>query len=322
VPAITDVPGLAVGHASDDEALTGCTVVLAPPGTVGGVDVRGGAPGTRETDLLDPTATVSAVHAVALCGGSAFGLAAATGVVTWLAERGIGVPTSFRSVPIVPAAVVFDLMLGRSDAFPDAAMGYAACEAAGADAREGCVGAGAGALVGKILGPQAAMKGGVGTWSETLPGGVTIGAIAVCNAFGDVIEEASGRILAGARDLAAGGFADSRRVLRAPETGRTLPSYSAENTTIAVVATNAQLTKAEANKLAQMAHDGLARTIRPVHTPLDGDTVFALATCALPAPSLTVLGELAAATLSRAIERSVLAAVRAGGVLAARDLLT
>jgi L-aminopeptidase/D-esterase-like protein len=320
MPSITDIAGITVGHAHDTDALTGCTVVLPPAGTVAAADVRGGAPGTRETDLLNPTAVVEVIHAIVLCGGSAFGLAAASGVMQWLAERGIGLPTPFRTIPIVPAAVIYDLTIGQADAFPDAQMGYAACAAAGTGVDEGCVGAGIGATVGKTLGVQTAMKGGVGTWSETLPGGVTVGALVVCNAFGDVIEEANGRILAGARDLASGELADSRRALRRPEITQVLPSYTAQNTTLAVVATDARLSKAEASKLAQMAQDGLARTIRPVHTPLDGDTVFALATGAHPAPHLAILGEIAASVVARAIERSVLTATAMGGVPAARDM--
>jgi L-aminopeptidase/D-esterase-like protein len=320
-PSIADVPGILVGHAHDDQALTGCTVVLTLDGAVGGVDVRGGGPGTRETDLLDPTANVSVVHAVALCGGSAFGLAAATGVVDWLAERDIGYPTRIRKVPIVPAAVIFDLGLGRADSWADARMGYAACQAAGSSVAEGCVGVGVGASVGKLLGMPGAVKSGVGAWSETLADGTIVGALAVCNAVGDVYDEASGRIIAGARDPQSGYFAGSMTLLRSPAFQAVVPTVlKEENTTLAVVATDARLTKAEANKLAQMAQDALARTIRPVHTPFDGDTVFALATGRRTGPSLAVLGAIAADVLARAIERCVLMATTAGGLPAARDL--
>jgi L-aminopeptidase/D-esterase-like protein len=320
-PSITDVPGIQVGHAQDDDALTGCTVVLALDGAVGGVDVRGGGPGTRETDLLDPTANVAVVHAVALCGGSAFGLAAATGVVDWLAERDIGYPTRVRKVPIVPAAVIFDLGLGRADRWADAALGYSACQAAGPSTAEGCVGVGAGASVGKLLGMAGAVKSGVGAWSETLADGTIVGALAVCNAVGDVYAEASSQIIAGARDPQHGGFAGSMSLLRSPAFQAAIPTaVSSENTTLAVVATDARLTKAEANKLAQMAQDALARTIRPVHTPFDGDTVFALATGRRAGPSLAVLGAIAADVLARAIERCVTLATGAGGLPAARDL--
>jgi L-aminopeptidase/D-esterase-like protein len=319
--AITDVPGVLVGHAQDMDALTGCTVVLTTEGATGGVDVRGGAPGTRETDLLDPTATVSVVHAIALCGGSAFGLAAAQGVVEWLHERAIGFDTRVAKVPIVPAAVIFDLGIGRADRWADAAMGYAACEAAGATLAEGCVGAGAGATVGKLLGPAGAVKSGIGAWSETLADGTTIGALAVCNAWGDIYRQADGRIIAGTRDPRHGRLIDSMALLRRRDyqmMSGTTPA--AQNTTIAVVATDARLSKAEATKLAQMAHDGLARAIRPVHTPFDGDTVFALATGRRAGPPLAILGAIAADVLARAIERGALEAIGMAGLPAARDL--
>ena len=320
-PSITDIPGILVGHAHDDQALTGCTVVLTPDGAVGGADVRGGGPGTRETDLLNPAAAVSVVHAIALCGGSAFGLAAATGVVDWLQERDIGYPTRIRKVPIVPAAVIFDLGLGRSDRWADAALGYAACEAAGPAAMEGCVGVGAGASVGKLLGGPNAVKSGVGTWSETLADGTVIGALAVCNAVGDVYDAADGRLIAGARDPQQGGFADTMALLRLPAFQHAMGgTLSGENTTLAVVATDAQLTKAEATKLAQMAQDALARTIRPVHTPFDGDVVFALSTGRRAGQHIAVLGAIAADVLARAIERSVWMASGAGGLPVARDL--
>lgn len=319
-PSITDVPGVLAGHAQDDEALTGCTVILTPEGAVGAVDVRGGAPGTRETDLLSPVATVATVHAVALCGGSAFGLAAATGVVQWLAERGIGFPTGVRNVPIVPAAVIFDLAIGSADRFADAAMGYAACNAAGATVEEGCVGVGIGATVGKIRGMQYAMKSGVGSWSERLADGVTVGALAVCNAFGDVYDERGGRLLAGVR-ADDGSLADTMALLRAmmgapPSEGMMgAPPSEGQNTTLAVVATDARLTKAEATKMAQMAQDALARTIRPVHTPFDGDTVFVLATGRRASPGLLPLGAVAVDVLARAIERSVTQAWSLGSVV-------
>lgn len=320
MPAITDVPGVLVGHAHDAEALTGCTVVLAPDGATGGVDVRGGGPATRETDLLDPSRTVDVVHAIALCGGSAFGLAAAGGVMRWLAERGKGLPTPHARVPIVPAAAIYDLAHGRADRWADADMGYAACEAAQAHVEEGCAGVGMGASVGKLLGPDRAMKGGVGTWSETLAGGVTVGALVVTNAFGDVFDEASGAVIAGTRHPERG-LVGAPALLRDPRVQQALGGFIApQNTTLAIVATDARLTKAGAQKLAQMAQDGLARTIRPVHTPFDGDAVFALATGARPAPSMLLLGSIAADVLARAVERSVRAAVSLGGLPAARDL--
>lgn len=317
--SITNVPGILVGTAEDPQALTGCTVIRAEGGAVGAVDVRGGAPGTRETDLLDPTATVSEVHAVAICGGSAFGLAAATGVMTWLREQGIGFATGIGPVPIVPAAVIFDLALGSADRFADAAMGYAACAAAGHIASEGCVGVGLGATVGKLLGPTQAMKSGVGTWSETLADGTVVGALAVCNALGNVCNE-QGTILAGARDPAGSGFADTHHLLRQPGFLNASGRPASNNTTIAVVATDAQLSKADATRLARMAQTALPRVIRPVHTPLDGDSVFVLATGRRPAPPLLVLGSIAADVLAQALIRSATEASSTGGLPAYRDL--
>ncbi len=321
LPAITDVPGVLIGHAHDPDALTGCTVVLTPDGAVGAVDVRGGGPGTRETDLLHPVSLVSEVHAVALCGGSAFGLAAANGVVDWLHAQQIGYDVGVTRVPIVPAAVIFDLRIGRSDRWADAAMGYAACEAADTTTPEGCVGAGMGATVGKILGTEAATKSGVGTWSETLADGTTIGALVICNAFGDVWRE-NGNIIAGARDLQHGRFADSMQMLRQAQIQSGFPTRTKveNNTTLAVVATDARLTKAETTKLAQMAQNALPRMIRPVHTPFDGDTVFALSVGPRPAVHLAILGSVAVDVVAHAIEQAVLQATAAGGIPAARDL--
>lgn len=320
MPSITDVPGILAGHAHDEAALTGCTVILALDGAVGAVDVRGGGPGTRETDLLNPTAMVSVVHGITLCGGSAFGLAAATGVMQWLAERDIGYPTPVRNVPIVPAAVIYDLGIGRGDRFADAALGYAACGAAGAIIEEGCLGVGIGASVGKARGMGYAMKAGVGTWSERLADGTTIGALAVCNAFGDIVAPHNNRVLAGAR-ADDGALLDTMLLLRQMEyLHESVAPPAAPNTTLAVVATDARLTKAEATKVAQMAQDALARTIRPIHTPFDGDTVFVLATGRRPAPRLTSLGSIAAEVLANAIERSVTQAWSLGGLPAARDM--
>jgi L-aminopeptidase/D-esterase-like protein len=326
-PALIDVPGIQVGHAHDEEAITGCTVVLTAAGAVCGVDVRGGAPGTRETDLLNPVASISEVHSVLLSGGSAFGAAAATGVMDWLLEHDIGYHIQVTRVPLVPAAVILDLAIGRADRWPDARMGYDACANAhtATTVAEGSVGVGMGATVGKIEGIKAAMKGGVGTWAEMLADGTIIGAMAVCNAFGDVYDEA-GNILAGVRDLEQGGFANAMHLMRQEKTLRALkrwrrvPNEAISNTTLAVVATDARLTKTEATKMAQMAQDGLSRTIRPVHTPFDGDTVFALSTGQREAPALAVLGSVAADVLARAIERCVTQATTMGGILALRDL--
>jgi L-aminopeptidase/D-esterase-like protein len=315
-----------VGHAHDSEALTGCTVVLTPTGAVGGVDVRGGGPGTRETDLLDPMAAVSEVHGVALCGGSAFGLAAATGVVEWMRQQGIGYQTPMARVPIVPAAVIFDLSIGSADRWADAQLGYAACESAGPATPEGCVGAGIGATVGKIQGFTAAVKSGVGTWSETLVDGTTVGALVVCNAFGDVWN-ADGSVLAGTRSLQGSGFAGATTMLRqehiqAMFRQRHPPGEElGQNTTLAVIATDARLTKAEATKLAQMAQDGLARAIHPIHTPFDGDSVFALSIGERTRPHMMVLGSIAADVVSHAIRRAVMQAVSMGGVPALRDVV-
>jgi len=315
--AITDVPGIKVGHADDPEALTGCTVVLCEEGAVGGVDQRGGAPGTREVDALHPLHLVQKAHAVVLSGGSAFGLDAATGAVKWLEERGVGFDVRVAKVPIVPAAILFDLGIGRADVRPDAAMGYRACQnASAARPKEGNAGAGMGCTVGKILGPGQAMKGGIGTASADLGGGVVVGAIVAVNAFGDVVE--NGKIVAGARATAErvgpihlgapGYFADTLVVMKSL-VGRTILHFArgGEDTVIGVVATNAKLTKEEANKVAQMAHDGLARTIRPAHTMLDGDTLFALATGDRSA-DVNIVGAYAAEVVAQAILNGVRAA--------------
>ena len=318
--SLTDVAGLTVGHWTDLEAATGCTVVLCDgDGAVAGVDVRGSAPGTRETDLLDPVNAVQRVHAVLIGGGSAFGLDAASGVMRWLEAHGRGVEVGPLRVPIVPAAVLFDLPVGRPDVRPDAAAGEAACEAASAaPVPQGCVGAGTGATVGKLLGFERATKSGLGSASLSLAGGVTVAALVAVNAAGDVVDPASGSVLAGPR-IPGGGFARSSEWLREhpPEIGL------GSSTTLAVVATDAELTKAEATKVARMAHDGLARTIDPVHTMLDGDTVFALATGAAGAPAdVTAVGAAAATVLALAVLAAVREATSLAGVPAVRDLAT
>ena len=325
--ALTDVPGIKVGHADDPQALTGCTVVLCEHGAVGGVDQRGGAPGTRETDLLRPMHLVQKVHAVLLAGGSAFGLDAATGVMKYLEERGIGFDARVARVPIVPAAILFDLGLGDSKVRPDAAMGYRACENASTQRpAEGNAGAGMGASVGKILGAGGAMKAGLGTASVDLGGGCVVGALAAVNALGDVVDPASGRILAGARPaklgpVRVGGdgpFADTLEVMRG-FVGKTAMRFASRaNTVIGVVATNAALTKDEANKVAQMAHDGLARAVRPAHTLFDGDTIFALST-GQKNVDVNIVGAFAAEVMAQAIVHAVLQAKAAGGLPAAAD---
>jgi len=311
--AITDIPGILVGHAQDETALTGCTVVLCEKGAVGGVDQRGGAPGTREVDALHPMHLVNKVHGVVLAGGSAFGLEAATGVMRYLEERNVGFDTHIAKVPIVPAAILFDLGIGKADVRPDAAMGYLACQnASSLPPIEGNVGAGTGATVGKILGAGQCMKSGIGTASMEIGAGVIVGALAAVNAFGDVIDPTSGQIIAGARSKeigplhigAPGYFADTLQVMQSL-IGRTILGFgSRENTVIGVVATNAKLDKEAVNKVAQMAHDGLARTIRPAHTMLDGDTIFALAT-GEHAADVNIVGAYAAEVFAQAILRAV-----------------
>ncbi len=304
--AITDVPGIRVGHITDLEARTGCTVVLCPPdGAVGGVDQRGGAPGTRETDLLRPMHMVERAHAILLAGGSAYGLDAASGVMRWLEERKIGFDVRVAKVPIVPAAVLFDLDVGRADVRPDAAMGYAACQAASdGPVAEGSVGAGTGCTVGKVLGGGKASPSGVGTASVDLGGGLVVGAIVAVNAFGDVVDPHTGQILAGVRALRGEGFADTLATLKSMVGKTALKFAGTSHTVIGVVATNARLNKEEANKMAQMAHNGLARAVRPAHTMFDGDTLFALATGAKRA-DLNLVGAYAAEVVAEAIVRAV-----------------
>lgn len=305
--AITDVAGIEVGHDSDARRPTGCSVVIAREGAIGGVDVRGAAPGTRETDLLHPGNLVPHVHAVLLAGGSAWGLDAAAGVMRWLEENEIGLDTGHGRVPIVPAAVVFDLGVGDGRIRPDAAAGHRACLAAGRSApAQGNVGAGSGALVGKLLGMAHAMKGGVGTASVSASG-YTVGALVVCNAVGDVLDPATGQVIAGARTTDGHTLQNTRDALLAGH----LPQHllAGNNTTIGVIATDAVLSKAQAQRLAQVAHDGLARSINPVHTMLDGDTLFALGTgTSGKEADMLLLATLAAEATARAVVNAVHAA--------------
>ena len=305
--SITRVAGIEVGHFTDTRRPTGCTVVMAREGAVAGVDVRGAAPGTRETDLLHPSNLVDKVHAIMLAGGSAWGLEAATGAVRWLEERGVGLDVAVGRLPIVPAAVLFDLLVGDMRIRPDAAAGYAACAAAsGADPTEGNVGAGAGAVVGKVFGIQHAMKGGVGTASVTVDG-VTVGALIACNALGDVIDPDTAQVMAGARTDDGRALRDTRRALLCGQPPQ--PLLAGTNTTIGVVATDAILTKAQAHRLAIAAHDGLARSINPVHTMSDGDTLFSLGTGrAGKSLGMMVLATMAAEATARATVRAVQAA--------------
>ncbi len=305
--SITRVAGIEVGHFTDTRRPTGCTVVMAREGAVAGVDVRGAAPGTRETDLLHPSNLVDKVHAIMLAGGSAWGLEAATGAVRWLEERGVGLDVAVGRLPIVPAAVLFDLLVGDMRIRPDAAAGYAACAAAAStDPAEGNVGAGAGAVVGKVFGIQHAMKGGVGTASVTVDG-ITVGALIACNALGDVIDPDTAQVMAGARTDDGRGLRDTRRALLRGQPPQ--PLLAGTNTTIGVVATDAILTKAQAHRLASAAHDGLARSINPVHTMSDGDTLFSLGTGrAGKSLGMMVLATMAAEATARATVRAVQAA--------------
>ena len=319
--SIIDVAGIKVGHFTDTRRPTGCTVILCEDGATGGVDVRGSAPGTRETDLLDPKNLVQQVHAVVLSGGSAFGLETATGVVRYLEERSIGYDVGVAKVPIVPAAILFDLTVGDAKIRPDAEAGYKACKAATTNPpAEGNVGAGAGATVGKMFGGKRAMKGGIGTASIKLDG-LTVGAIVAVNAVGDVVDPVTGKLIAGART------ADGKKLQGAMAgilRGETLPPMlGGTNTTIGLVATDAKLDKAQAQKVAQMAHDGLARTINPAHTMFDGDTIFAVATgktISTKPANVTLIGALAAEAMAQAIVRAVRAAKGIQNLPAAADL--
>jgi L-aminopeptidase/D-esterase-like protein len=298
--SLCDVPGVLVGHASDTENLTGCTAVIFERPAVAGVDVRGSSPATRETDLLSPTGRVLETHALLLTGGSAFGLSAATGVVRFLEERGIGYDVRVARVPIVPAAVLFDLAVGSSTVRPDAMMGYeAASSARSGDLAQGSVGAGTGATVGKVLGMERAMKGGVGSASVTLAGGLVVGALAAVNAFGDVLDPETGGTLAGPR-RDDGTLGDTVELL--PDAADRM--RWGESTTLGVIATNARLLRPQATKVAQMAHDGLARAIQPVHTSVDGDAVFAASVGDVRAAP-DVVGAWGARVMQEAILRAV-----------------
>ncbi len=331
-PGLTAVDGVKVGHHTLEARPTGCTVILTEGGAVAGVDVRGGAPGTRETDLLDPVNLVQEVHAVVLAGGSAFGLDSASGVVKYLEEKGVGYETRVAKVPIVPAAILIDLAVGDDPKVrPGADCGYkAAAAATGGPVEEGNVGAGAGATVGKLGGLGRAMKGGLGSSSITLPDGLVVAAIVAVNAVGDVIDPATGEVIAGARTEDGKGLADARELVRSgaltggPKPGHKEGDGPATNTTIGVVATNAELTQAQATKVAQMAHDGLARAISPIHTPWDGDTIFALATGTHDGPEspakLLVVGALAADAMAEAVVRAVRTARSLPDLPAASDL--
>ncbi len=310
--SLTDVRGLRVGHFTETRRPTGCTVVLVPEGTVAGVDVRGAAPGTRETDLLSPLNSVEHIHALLLAGGSAFGLDAAGGVMRWLDERGIGLAVAAARVPIVPAAILFDFWVGDASIRPDAAAGYAACEAASAaPVVEGNVGAGTGCTVGKFFGIERAMRGGLGSASVCVDG-ITVAALVALNPIGDVIDPATGATVAGARTPDGARLLGTMASLLRGEIPAPLQVGGA--TTLGIVATDAVLTKSQATKLAQMAHDGFARTINPVHTATDGDLVFGLATGGTGRTAhLSLLGALGAEVTARAVLRAARAATRLQG---------
>jgi L-aminopeptidase/D-esterase-like protein len=309
---ITDIPGIRVGHYTNVEAATGCTVILCDTPAIGGVDVRGGAPATRETDLLQSHNLVEEVNAVVLTGGSAYGLDTASGVMRYLEEQGLGYDTGVASVPIVPAAALFDLGLGSATIRPDAAAGYQTCKQATSEAvMQGNVGAGTGATVGKMAGPSFMMKGGLGSASTLLSDGTLVGALVAVNALGDIIDPYTQHIIAGTRNPSGQGYS---------------ATSSIGNTTIAVVATTASLSKHQVNKIAQMAHDGIAQTIHPAHTMFDGDAIFALAMgpksqlttdSTIAASQVSTIGAAAATTLARAIIKAVRNATELHGVPAA-----
>lgn len=310
--AITDVPGVHVGQVQDADALTGCTVLVFPDGAAGGVDVSGSASGTRELTTLHGWHLTPHLHAICLAGGSAFGLDAAGGVMQALEAQGIGYQTRAACVPIVPAAIIYDLGIGSASRRPDVAMGNAACQAAvSGPVAEGNVGAGIGATVGKFYGMNHAMKGGVGTASAEIDDGVWVGALAVCNALGDVRDAATGALLAGARQAPDSMvLADTARLLRE---GRKPGAEAGSNTTLGVVATNAALTKPQLEKLAKLAQHGLVKALSPAHTLFDGDTVFAVST-GTAAGDLTRLGIMAAELLAASLTRSVTQAGSLAGV--------
>jgi L-aminopeptidase/D-esterase-like protein len=309
---LTDIPGVKVGHASDFAALTGCTVVLCEKGAVAGYDIRGGASGTEEMDVMSPLHIAPYVHAVVLSGGSAFGLETASGVRRFLEHKGIGFPAGPAVVPIVPCAILFDLGIGKAGVRPTRETGEAAAAAAAdGPVQQGCVGAGTGATVGKLLGMNRAMKGGIGSWTVELGGGVKVSALVAVNAVGDVVDPQSGKIVAGARKADDSmEFADSAQVMKSRADANV---FRRENTTLGVVATNAKLNKVQATKLAQMGQQGLVRAISPVHTTMDGDLVIALSYGELIAP-LDALGVAAGEAVAQAILSAARSAKTMGGV--------
>lgn len=314
--AITDVPGIKVGHASDFNGLTGCTVILCEEGAVAGIDVRGSAAGTRQVDALSPGHIVDRVHAIVLAGGSSFGLDSATGVSKYLEEKGVGFDVGITRVPIVPTAVIFDLLFGDHTVRPTAQMGYAACLNAQEEVPEGSVGAGVGAVIGKLFETSRAMKGGLGTCSVAMPDGLRVGALVVVNAFGDIIDNITGRLIAGLRKSEDSmEFANTTNCLKQ---GIVKQKFALVNTTLGVVATNAGFSKRDITKVAQMAQGGLIKTINPVHTTFDGDLVFALSIGNIEA-DINKVGVLAEFVVAEAIKRAVKKADGFGLIPAFKD---
>lgn len=325
--SIVDVPGIKIGHSTDFDAITGCTVVLCEEGAIAGVDQRGGGPGTKETDLLNPVNNVQKVHAIMLSGGSAFGLDSASGAMIYLEEKGIGYSVGAHIVPIVPAAILFDLLIGDGNIRPDADMGYQACLTASTEEPEqGSVGAGTGATVGKLLGMTQSTKSGIGSASIKLPGGTIIGALIAVNAIGEVINPENNQIIAGLRSLKKGPisiggdekFASTLDIMRSYAGQKLLSMASRSNTVIGVVATNAKMNKSQATRIAQMAQNGVVRTIKPANTMFDGDTIFALST-GKKNTDINVVGAFAAQVVSRAIINAVKNASSLGGIPAIKD---
>lgn len=314
----TDIDDIKLGHAQNENGCTGCSVIICEEGATGGVDVRGGAPGTRETDLLDPSEMVEKIHAVVLAGGSAFGLDASSGVMQYLEERDIGFDVNVAKVPIVCSAVLFDLAFGNPKARPDKEMGYKAClnSETYKDDINGNIGAGYGATVGKILGPSTCMKGGLGTYAFQV-GDLKVGAIVAVNCLGDVVDPKNLNILAGALDRKTNKFLDSEKILINNLENPSNPFKG--NTTIGLIVTNAKFSKAQAKKISSMAHNGFARTMRPAHTMFDGDTIFTMATNKIDA-DLTTVGMIAANVMEKAVLRAIKEAKTLNGVLSFNDL--
>ncbi len=316
--AITDIPGIKVGHSSDLKGYTGCTVILCEEGATSGIDVRGSASGTRQVDALSIGHIVEKVHAILLCGGSSFGLDAATGVSRYLEEKGVGFNVGITRIPIVPSAVIFDLFFGDHKARPTAKMGYEACVgAAEAEVVEGSVGAGTGAVIGKLFELQRAMKGGLGTCSVAMPDGLKVGALVVVNAFGDIIDNVTGKIIVGLRK--GEDSVEFANTVNSLKQGIVKKQFGIVNTTLGVVATNAKFSKRDITKIAQMAQAGMIKTINPVHTTFDGDLVFALSMGEIEA-DVNKVGVLAEFVLSEAIKRAVKKADGFGIIPAFRDI--